>query len=285
VDNMYCGLDSNLAPHLNNPKFRFIKHDVTLPLAEEIKVDRIYHLAAPASPPFYQRNAIHTAKTMFLGTLHMLELATKTGARFLLTSTSEVYGDPEQHPQAESYWGNVNCHGIRSCYDEGKRIAETLTFDFYRQHKTDIRVVRIFNTYGPGMREDDGRVVPNFVCQALEGKPLTVYGKGEQTRSFCYVDDTVRGIMALMEQTETQGPINVGNPKENTMLELASVILKLLDGKSSLEYGPMPSDDPGKRRPDITLAKKYLNWEPEVLLEDGMKITIEYFKGRLALKK
>ncbi|PRP82235.1 nucleoside-diphosphate-sugar epimerase [Planoprotostelium fungivorum] len=283
IDNMYCGLDSNVAPHLDNPRFKFIKHDITEPLKEEIKVDRIYHLAAPASPPFYQRNAIHTAKTMFLGTLHMLELATKTGARFLLTSTSEVYGDPEVHPQKESYWGNVNCNGIRSCYDEGKRIAETLTFDFHRQHKTDVRIVRIFNTYGPGMREDDGRVVPNFIRQALEGKPLTVYGEGNQTRSFCFVQDTLAGIMSLMEQTETLGPVNVGNPIENTMLELAETILKVTGGKSSLNFQPLPSDDPRKRKPDITLAKQYLNWEPKVLLEDGLKVTVEYFKKRLNL--
>ncbi|PRP73519.1 dTDP-glucose 4,6-dehydratase [Planoprotostelium fungivorum] len=279
LDSMLCGLDSNVSPHLNNPRFKFIKHEITQPL--DIQVDRIYHLATPASPKVYQMDPIHTAKTIFLGTLNMLELATAQNARFLLTSTSEVYGDPLIHPQTETYWGNVNCTGIRACYDEGKRIAETLTFDFHRQKNTDVRVARIFNTYGEGMRINDGRVIPNFINQAIEGKPLTLYGHGQQTRSFCYVRDTIEGLMSLMEQEDIMGPVNIGNPDEHTMEELANTVIRAVGSTSTIEFNPLPGDDPRQRKPDISLAKKSLSWEPRVTLEEGLSRTVIYFKNKL----
>jgi UDP-glucuronate decarboxylase len=277
LDNFYTGKKHNLRPWLDNPNFELIRHDVTEPI--RLEVDQVYHLACPASPVHYQYNPIKTVKTNVIGTLNMLGLAKRVKARFLLASTSEVYGDPEVHPQTEDYRGSVNPIGIRSCYDEGKRMAETLAFDYYRENKVDIRVARIFNTYGPRMLENDGRVVSNFVAQALRGIPLTVYGEGQQTRSFCYVSDLVNGLMRLMNGEHT-GPINLGNPDEYTILELAQAVQNLINPDAEIKFEPLPADDPRRRRPDITKAQTLLNWEPTIPLEDGLKLMIEDFRQR-----
>jgi len=279
IDNLFTGRKQNIAHLLDHPRFEFVRHDVIDPFKYE--VDQIYNLACPASPPHYQYNPIKTIKTSILGSINCLGLAKRVKARVFQASTSEVYGDPHVHPQPESYWGNVNPIGKRSCYDEGKRCAETLFFDYHREHKVDIRVVRIFNTYGPRMHESDGRVVSNFIVQALRGEDITIYGDGSQTRSFCYVDDLIEGWLRLMAQTETVGPMNLGNPSEFTMLQLAELTLKLVGGKSKIVHKPLPSDDPKQRRPDITLAQKVLNWEPKVSLEEGLQRTIAYFKPRV----
>ena len=279
LDNLFTGSKDNIAHLLNHPKFEFVRHDVIDPFKYE--VDQIYNLACPASPPHYQYNPIKTTKTSVMGAINCLGLAKRVKARVFQASTSEVYGDPAVHPQPESYWGNVNPIGRRSCYDEGKRVAETLFFDYHRENKVDIRIVRIFNTYGPRMHPNDGRVVSNFIVQALKGENLTVYGDGTQTRSFCYVDDLLEGFVRLMKQTETVGPINLGNPGEFTMLELAENVLKLTKSKSKIVHQPLPADDPKQRRPDITLAKKYLKWEPKIPLAEGLKKTIAYFKTKV----
>lgn len=279
VDSLFTGKKDNFIKWLNHPRFEFFRHDITEPFSAEI--DQIYHLACPASPVHYKYNAIKTIKTNVLGTINMLGLAKRTGARFLLASTSEVYGDPEVHPQVEDYWGNVNPIGVRSCYDEGKRVSETLSFDYNRQHGVDIRVVRIFNTYGPRMVLNDGRVVSNFVGQAIKGEPLTIYGDGLQTRSFCYVADLVDGLVKMMNQNEQTGPINLGNPGEFTMKELAEIVKDLVDPKLEITYMPATPDDPMKRRPDITKAKKHLDWEPTIKLRDGLKPMVEDFKERI----
>lgn len=277
ADNFYSSTRRNVLDLLDHPSFELIRHDVTIPLY--VEVDQIYHLACPASPVFYQRDPVQTTKTCVHGSINMLGLAKRLGARILLASTSEVYGDPVTHPQEESYWGNVNPIGIRSCYDEGKRCAETLFFDYFRQHALPIKVARIFNTFGPNMLPNDGRVVSNFVVQALRGLPLTVFGDGSQTRSFCYVDDLVNGLIALMESPqEVTGPVNLGNPGEFTMLELASKVLHLTGSHSTLEFRPLPSDDPVRRRPDITRAQELLSWSPRVPLDAGLALTVEYFK-------
>ncbi|TRU30767.1 MAG: SDR family oxidoreductase [Microcystis aeruginosa Ma_MB_F_20061100_S20] len=279
LDNFYTGTRRNIIKWLGNPYFELIRHDITEPI--RLEVDQIYHLACPASPIHYQYNPVKTIKTNVLGTLYMLGLAKRVKARFLLASTSEVYGDPDVHPQTEEYRGNVNCIGPRSCYDEGKRVAETLAFEYYREHKVDIRVARIFNTYGPRMLENDGRVVSNFVVQALRGEPLTVYGQGSQTRSFCYVSDLVEGLMRLMNG-DFIGPVNLGNPDEYTILELAQVIQGMINPEAELVYKPLPEDDPKQRQPDITRAKNYLDWSPTIPLSQGLKMTIEDFRSRLS---
>ncbi|CCI05257.1 UDP-glucuronic acid decarboxylase family protein [Microcystis aeruginosa] len=279
LDNFYTGTRRNIVKWLGNPYFELIRHDITEPI--RLEVDQIYHLACPASPIHYQYNPVKTIKTNVLGTLYMLGLAKRVKARFLLASTSEVYGDPDVHPQTEEYRGNVNCIGPRSCYDEGKRVAETLAFEYYREHKVDIRVARIFNTYGPRMLENDGRVVSNFVVQALRGEPLTVYGEGSQTRSFCYVSDLVEGLMRLMNG-DFIGPVNLGNPDEYTILELAQVIQGMINPDAELVYQPLPEDDPKQRQPDITRAKTYLDWSPTIPLNQGLKMTIEDFRSRLS---
>ncbi len=279
LDNFFTGRKSNIAHLLDNPSFELVRHDVIDPF--KFEVDQIYNLACPASPPHYQFNPIKTTKTSVMGAINCLGLAKRVRARVFQASTSEVYGDPAVHPQPESYWGNVNPIGKRSCYDEGKRCAETLFFDYHRENKVDIRVVRIFNTYGPRMHPNDGRVVSNFIVQALKGEDLTVYGDGSQTRSFCYVDDLIEGFLRLMNQTETVGPINIGNPGEFTMLQLAELTLKLVGSKSRIVHRPLPSDDPKQRRPDITLARKHLKWEPTVSLEEGLERTIAYFKTQV----
>jgi UDP-glucuronate decarboxylase len=276
LDNFFTGRRQNIAHLLQNPKFELIRHDVIDPF--KVEVDQIYNLACPASPPHYQYNPIKTTKTSVMGAINCLGLAKRVRARVFLASTSEVYGDPTVHPQAESYWGNVNPIGRRSCYDEGKRCAETLFFDYHRENGVDIRVVRIFNTYGPRMLADDGRVVSNFIVQALKGENLTVYGDGSQTRSFCYVDDLIDGFVRLMNQEKTVGPVNIGNPGEFTMLELAELVLKKVGGKSKVTNLPLPADDPKQRRPDISLAKEALGWEPKVPLEEGLDRTIAYFR-------
>lgn len=278
VDNFYTGTKNNIRHLLNHSGFELLRHDVTLPLYVEI--DQIYNLACPASPIHYQRDPVQTTKTSVSGAINMLGLAKRLGIRILQASTSEVYGDPSIHPQTESYWGNVNPIGIRSCYDEGKRCAETLFFDYYRQHKLPIKVVRIFNTYGPRMHPNDGRVVSNFIMQALRGDDITIYGNGEQTRSFCYVSDLIEAIYLTMQtDAEFIGPVNIGNPTEFTMLELAELVIRLTGSRSKLRFQPLPSDDPMQRQPDITLAKGKLGWEPKVALEDGLKETIAYFKS------
>ena len=277
LDNFYTGKKHNLRQWLDHPNFELIRHDITEPI--RLEVDQVYHLACPASPVHYQYNPIKTVKTNVIGTLNMLGLAKRVKARFLLASTSEVYGDPEVHPQTEDYRGSVNPIGIRSCYDEGKRMAETLAFDYYRENKVDIRVARIFNTYGPRMLENDGRVVSNFVAQALRGIPLTVYGEGQQTRSFCYVSDLVNGLMRLMNGEHT-GPINLGNPDEYTILELAQAVQNLINPDAEIKFEPLPADDPRRRRPDITKAQTLLNWEPTIPLQDGLKLMIEDFRQR-----
>ena len=280
IDNLFTGRKLNIAHLLGHPNFEFVRHDVIDPF--KFEVDQIYNLACPASPPHYQYNPIKTIKTSVLGAINCLGLAKRTRARVFQASTSEVYGDPQVHPQPESYWGNVNPIGKRSCYDEGKRCAETLFFDYHRENKVDIRVIRIFNTYGPRMHEADGRVVSNFIVQALRGQDLTIYGDGSQTRSFCYVDDLIEGFVRFMAQTETVGPMNCGNPGEFTMLELAELTLKLVGGQSKIVHKPLPSDDPKQRQPDITLAKKVLGgWEPRVPLEEGLGRTIAYFRTRV----
>ncbi len=282
VDNFYSGSRRNLADALSNPLLEIVRHDVTFPLY--VEVDEIYHLACPASPVFYQRDPVQTTKTSVVGSINMLGLAKRTKARILLASTSEVYGDPEVHPQDESYWGHVNPIGIRSCYDEGKRCAETLFFDYRRQHDMPIKVARIFNTYGPLMRPDDGRVVSNFIVSALSGKPLTLYGDGTQTRSFCYVDDLVDGLIRLMATGhEVTGPINLGNPAEFSMEQLARQVIALVGHDVPIEYRPLPSDDPTQRQPTIKLANELLGWQPRIQLNDGLTRTIDYFRSYLAM--
>ncbi|EWS79045.1 NAD-dependent dehydratase [Xylella taiwanensis] len=277
VDNFYTGTKDSLIDLIGHPKFELMRHDVTFPLY--VEVDRIYNLACPASPVHYQHDPVQTTKTSVHGAINMLGLAKRVGARILQASTSEVYGDPEVHPQVETYWGRVNPIGIRSCYDEGKRCAETLFFDYWRQHNLEIKVMRIFNTYGPRMHPNDGRVVSNFIVQALRGDPITIYGDGTQTRSFCYVDDLIDGMLRMMESPKDfNGPVNIGNPSEFTMLQLAEMVLKLVGGISKIVFQPLPSDDPKQRQPDISLAKSQLAWEPKVSLEDGLKETIAYFR-------
>ena len=276
LDNYFTGRLQNVSHLRDNRNFELIRHDVTEPIL--LEVDRIFNLACPASPVHYQFNPVKTIKTSVMGAINMLGLAKRVHARILQASTSEVYGDPAVHPQKEDYWGNVNPIGIRSCYDEGKRVAETLFMDYHRQNKVDIRIVRIFNTYGPRMLMNDGRVVSNFIVQALKGEDLTIYGDGNQTRSFCYVDDMVEAFVRMMDQEEIIGPVNVGNPGEFTMLELAHAVLDQTGSKSKIVYQPLPGDDPKMRRPDISLAKKALGWEPKVNLFDGLQKTIEYFK-------
>jgi UDP-glucuronate decarboxylase len=281
IDNLYTGSKDNIRHLLTSDRFEFLRHDVTFPLY--IEVSRIYNLACPASPVHYQHDPVQTTKTSVHGAINMLGLAKRLRARILQASTSEVYGDPAVHPQPEEYWGNVNPIGIRSCYDEGKRCAETLFFDYYRQHKLEIKVMRIFNTYGPRMHPNDGRVVSNFIVQALRGEDLTVFGDGQQSRSFCYVDDLVRAMTLMMDSpAELIGPINFGNPGEFTMLELADKVLKKVGGKSKISFKPLPGDDPKQRRPDITKAKSMLGWQPSVNLDDGLDPTIEYFRRLLA---
>jgi UDP-glucuronate decarboxylase len=277
LDNFYTGHRRNLLHWFDHPYFELIRHDVTEPI--RLEVDQIYHLACPASPVHYQYNPVKTIKTNVMGTINMLGLAKRVKARLLLASTSEVYGDPEVHPQPEEYRGNVNPIGIRSCYDEGKRVAETLAFDYHRQNNVDIRVARIFNTYGPRMLENDGRVVSNFVVQALQGKPLTVYGTGDQTRSFCYVSDLVEGLMRLMNG-DYIGPVNLGNPDEYTILQLAQTVQSMVNPDAELIYKPLPQDDPQRRKPDITKAKTFLDWSPTVPLQEGLKLTIDDFSDR-----
>ena len=278
LDNFYTGHKRNIIKWLGHPYFELIRHDITEPI--RLEVDQIYHLACPASPVHYQYNPVKTVKTNVMGTLNMLGLAKRVKARFFLASTSEVYGDPEVHPQPEEYRGSVNPIGIRSCYDEGKRIAETLAFDYYRQNKVDIRVARIFNTYGPRMLENDGRVVSNFIVQALRGNPLTVYGDGSQTRSFCYVSDLVEGFIRLMNG-EYIGPVNLGNPGEYTILQLAQAVQNMISPDAQIKFETLPSDDPRRRQPDITKAKTWLNWEPTIPLQEGLKLTIEDFHDRI----
>ena len=283
VDNFYTGERDSIAHLLENPNFELLRHDITLPL--HVEVDEIYNLACPASPVHYQRDPVQTTKTSVLGAINMLGLAKRLKAPILQASTSEVYGDPEVHPQSEEYWGRVNPIGVRSCYDEGKRCAETLFFDYHRQHGLAIKVLRIFNTYGPRMHVLDGRVVSNFIVQALKGEPLTIYGDGSQTRSFCYVSDLVEGMIAMMEAGDhVVGPINMGNPHESTMLDLARAVIALTGGDSELVFLPLPADDPQQRRPDITVAQRELGWEPRVPLENGLRDTVHYFRdiGRAA---
>lgn len=276
VDNLFTGRKDNIRHLLPNPYFEFIRHDITEPLY--LEVDQIYHLACPASPIHYQSNPIKTTKTSIYGAIHMLGLAKRVNARILQASTSEVYGDPIIHPQSEAYRGNVNPIGVRSCYDEGKRVAETLFFDYYRQHKVDIRVIRIFNTYGPRMYQKDGRVVSNFIIQALKNKDITIYGDGKQTRSFCYVSDLIEGMYHMMNCEDFTGPVNIGNPSEFTILALANMVIRLTESKSKLIYLPLPEDDPIQRKPVIELAKEKLDWKPTIELEEGLRKTIAYFK-------
>jgi UDP-glucuronate decarboxylase len=279
LDNFFTGNKENIRHLLGDSRFELIRHDVVEPIL--VEVDEIYNLACPASPVHYQYNPVKTVKTNVMGTLNMLGLAKRVQARVLQASTSEVYGDPKVHPQKENYWGNVNPIGLRSCYDEGKRLAETLMMDYHRSNQVDVRIVRIFNTYGPRMAFNDGRVVSNFILQALRGEPITVYGEGSQTRSFCYVDDMVQGLMAMMERDEFIGPVNLGNPGEFTILELAQKVIEKTGSKSKLEFAPLPPDDPVKRRPDISLAREKLGWTPQVELDQGLEATIADFKRRL----
>ena len=280
VDNFFTGTKSNVKHLINNPYFELMRHDVTFPLY--VEVNQIYNLACPASPVHYQHDPVQTTKTSVHGAINMLGLAKRTGATILQASTSEVYGDPEIHPQTEDYWGRVNPIGIRSCYDESKRCAETLFFDYHRQHQLNIKVVRIFNTFGPRMALNDGRVVGNFILQALSNRDITIYGDGSQTRSFCYVEDLIDAMVSMMKTSkELLGPINIGNPIEHTMLELAEIILELTNSQSKIVFKPLPSDDPKQRKPDISQAKKELGWEPKVSIYDGLKETISYFKNEL----
>ncbi len=283
LDNYFTGQRENILHLLDDKHFEFIRHDIVNPIL--LEVDQVYNLACPASPIHYQYNPVKTTKTSVMGAINMLGLAKRVKAKILQASTSEVYGDPAVHPQEEGYWGNVNPIGIRACYDEGKRCAETLFFDYYRQNHVDVKVVRIFNTYGPRMHPNDGRVVSNFIMQALENKGITVFGKGDQTRSFCYVDDLVNGMMKMMDGPDDfPGPVNLGNPVEFTILELAENVVKLIGSKSKIEFKPLPKDDPQRRQPNINLAKEKLGWEPTVKLEDGLKKTIEFFR-EIASKK
>ncbi len=275
LDNFFTGSRKNVTHLLGNPEFELIRHDIIEPII--LEVDQIYNLACPASPIHYQYNAIKTIKTNVLGVTNMLDLADETKARILQASTSEVYGDPIVHPQKETYWGNVNPIGVRSCYDEGKRVAETLMMDYHRQHNVDIRIIRIFNTYGPRMAQNDGRVVSNFIIQALKNEDITIYGDGSQTRSFCYVDDLVRGMITLMNTEDFMGPVNVGNDGEYTILDLAKMIIELTNSSSKIVFKPLPSDDPCQRKPDLSLAKEKLNYTPTVHVKDGLLKTIEYF--------
>ena len=276
VDNYFTGSKDNILHLMANPKFEVMRHDVTFPLY--VEVDEIYNLACPASPVHYQFDPVQTTKTSVHGAINMLGLAKRVKARILQASTSEVYGDPEIHPQTEDYWGRVNPIGIRSCYDEGKRCAETLFFDYWRQHQLEIKVVRIFNTYGPRMHPKDGRVVSNFIMQALRGEDITIYGDGQQTRSFCYVDDLVKAMIKMMEsRSDFTGPVNIGNPEEFSMLQLADLVIKMTGSKSKLVFEPLPQDDPRQRRPDISLAKQELSWQPSIKLESGLEKTISYF--------
>jgi UDP-glucuronate decarboxylase len=280
VDNFFTGSKRNVAHLLTHPYFELMRHDITFPLY--VEVERIFNLACPASPVHYQHDPVQTTKTSVHGAINMLGLAKRVKARILQASTSEVYGDPEVHPQVEGYWGKVNPIGIRSCYDEGKRCAETLFFDYYRQHALDIKVVRIFNTYGPRMHPNDGRVVSNFIVQALKGEDITIYGDGSQTRSFCYVDDLIEAMVRMMDsERDFTGPVNIGNPVEHTMLELAEKVIALVGGRSKLIYKSLPADDPRQRQPDIGLAGSKLGWQPKVALEDGLKETIGYFRQLL----
>ncbi|MBR5968912.1 MAG: SDR family oxidoreductase [Lachnospiraceae bacterium] len=283
VDNFFTGSKENVKPLLDKHNFELIRHDVTKELL--LEVDQIYNLACPASPVHYQYNPVKTIKTSVMGAINMLGLAKRVKARILQASTSEVYGNPVVHPQPEEYWGNVNPIGIRSCYDEGKRVAETLFFDYYRQNGVDIKVIRIFNTYGPNMSAEDGRVVSNFIVQALKGDDITVYGDGTQTRSFCYVDDLVEGMIRMMNSRKGfTGPVNLGNPGEFTMLELAEKVIKLTGSNSKIEHKPLPQDDPAQRKPEIALAKKELGWEPMIELDKGLEKTIDYFRVKVALQ-
>ena len=279
IDNYSTGNKDNIEKWIGHKRFELIRHDITLPI--QLEIDQIWHLACPASPVHYQSNPIKTAKTIFLGTFNMLGLARRTKARFLLASTSEVYGDALVHPQTEDYWGNVNPIGIRSCYDEGKRLAEALCFDYERMHNVDIRIMRIFNTYGPRMLPNDGRVISNFVVQALQGKSLTVYGEGKQTRSFCFVDDLIKGMILLMNSSYKR-PINLGNPDEYSILNIAEIIRSKINPKLKIIHQPLPSDDPNRRKPNISLAKEYLDWEPKISLNNGLDKTINYFIGQLS---
>ena len=281
IDNFFSGSKDNIRHLFSDPYFELIRHDVIHPLF--VEVDQIYHLACPASPIHYQHNSIKTVKTNVMGTINLLGLAKRIKARTLLSSSSEVYGDAKIHPQPEGYWGNVNPIGVRSCYDEGKRVAETLMMDYHRQNKVDVRIARIFNTYGPRMAVDDGRVVSNFIVQALKGEPLTLYGDGGQTRSFCYVSDLVEALVRMMNAEGFIGPVNLGNPSEFTILELAEKVLKLTGSRSRIARSPLPADDPVRRCPDISLAKEKLDWEPRVPLEEGLAATISYFKEKLGL--
>jgi UDP-glucuronate decarboxylase len=278
VDNFYTGTKRNIIHLLDNPYFELVRHDITFPLY--LEVDEIYNFACPASPIHYQNDPVQTTKVNVHGSINMLGLAKRTQAKILQASTSEVYGDPTVRPQTEDYWGNVNCIGVRSCYDEGKRCAETLFFDYYRQHKLDIRIVRIFNTYGPRMHPNDGRVVSNFIMQALKNEDITVYGDGRQTRSFCYVDDMIDGVIRMMDAADGfTGPVNLGNPEEFTILELAEKVIALTRSNSKIVFKPLPQDDPLQRKPNIELARKELKWEPRIALEAGLKQTIDYFKA------
>ncbi len=278
LDNSFTGSKDNIKSLIENKNFEFIRHDVVDPI--KLEVDQIYNLACPASPVHYQYNPVKTIKTSVMGALNMLGLAKRTKARILQASTSEIYGDPKEHPQKESYFGNVNTMGIRSCYDEGKRVAESLFYAYKLQNNVDIRIVRIFNTYGPNMALNDGRVVSNFIVQALQDKPLTIYGEGSQTRSFCYVSDLIEGIYLMMEKNNFNGPVNLGNPDEFTILELANLVIELTKSKSEIIFKSLPEDDPVKRKPDIELAKKELNWEPKIRLKEGLIKTIPYFEER-----
>lgn len=283
LDNFFTGSKDNIRHLIGNSRFELVRHDVTKEFYAE--ADQIYNLACPASPPSYQYNPIKTIKTSVMGTINMLGLAKRCKARILQASTSEIYGDPQIHPQTEDYWGNVNPIGIRSCYDEGKRCAETLMMDYHRQNKVDIRIVRIFNTYGPNMDKNDGRVVSNFIVQALQNQDITIYGDGSQTRSFCYVSDLVDGLIKMQNNDDFVGPVNLGNPSERSILEFAEMIIKLTNSKSKIIYKPLPSDDPTRRRPDISLAKEKLNWEPKVDITEGLTKTIEYFDKLLSSEK
>jgi len=277
IDNFFTGSKRNIRQLMRYTDFEMIRHDITEPFL--IEADRIFHFACPASPVYYQKDPVKTVETNVVGTNNMLKIAERTGARILIASTSEVYGNPEVHPQVETYWGNVNPIGPRSCYDEGKRVAETLAFDYHRQKGIDIRVIRIFNTFGPRMMENDGRVVSNFITQALRGEPITVFGNGHQTRSFCYVDDLVDGILSMMNQDNITGPVNLGNPDERTILDLATIILEMIETTSKIVFKELPVDDPVRRKPDISIARDKLNWEPVFSLEAGLRHTIEYFEG------
>ncbi|MEK6726485.1 MAG: UDP-glucuronic acid decarboxylase family protein [Deltaproteobacteria bacterium] len=279
LDNFFTGSKDNIIHLMDDKKFELIRHDIIEPIL--LEVDQIYNLASPASPIHYQYNPVKTTKTNVMGTINMLGLAKRVRARILQASTSEVYGDPTVHPQKEDYWGNVNPIGPRSCYDEGKRVAETLMMDYYRQNNVEIRILRIFNTYGPRMALNDGRVVSNFIVQALKGEDITVYGKGDQTRSFCYVSDLVDGLIRMMNQPDFIGPVNIGNPHEHTILEFAEKIIAMTDSKSRVSFKPLPQDDPKQRQPDITLAQEKLGWNPRVSIDEGLRLTIEYFKTKL----